>query len=257
MALSINTGLIIVLIIIIMAYIGNKYLTKNMDSYAGGINRLLSKHCDSCPPVFDPKEFAWTQPFRDNWEQVRDEFIQYTDKINAPAYSAINPIHSACNLNGGWNTIFLRAFGADTDIIHEFPKTMRLIKGAPCTLAFFSILEPGAQLAPHEGIYKGVIRYHLGLIIPEDNKNCFIEIDGNRLYWKEGGDLMFDDLYTHYVQNNTNQRRVILFLDIKRDFNNLFINLLNTFLLRTIRSNDMIKSTVRNANKLNAQHNET
>ena len=244
-------GAITILCVIIIYTV--RYISKNIDRHSERINRLLERHCSACPPVFDPADFAWTQAFRDGWARVHGEFLRYTETRSAPAYSAINPFQSSCNLNGGWNTIFLRAFGADTDIVEDFPETMRLVRGAPCTLAFFSILEPGARLAPHEGVYKGVIRYHLGLEVPDDRQNCFIEIGGERLHWREGENLMFDDRFTHHVQNNTDQRRVILFLDIKRDFNNVFVNLLNTVLLRVIRSNDIVASTVRNANAHHAQ----
>jgi beta-hydroxylase len=126
---------------------------------------------------------------------------------------------------------------------------MELINKIPCTLAFFSVLEPGAKLSPHVGIYKGVIRYHLGLKVPKEFHKCFINVDGKNLYWEEGKDIMFDDMFTHYVENDTNEERIVLFLDIKRDFNNIFLNSLNTILLYYIKSNDLLNDTVTNINK--------
>ena len=41
--------------------------------------------------------------------------------------------------------------------------------------------------------------------------------------WNEGKDVIFDDMYSHYVMNNTKTTRVVLFLDILKDFNNKFI----------------------------------
>jgi aspartyl/asparaginyl beta-hydroxylase (cupin superfamily) len=38
--------------------------------------------------------------------------------------------------------------------------------------AFFSILAPGKHLPAHRGPYKGVMRYHLGLLIPEPRRSA-------------------------------------------------------------------------------------
>lgn len=76
-------------------------------------------------------------------------------------------------------------------------------------------------------------------------------MNGKVLHWREGEDLMFDDMFLHYAENNTTQQRVVLFLDIKRDFKNIFINILNTLMLRFIESNDMLQDTIHNANNLN------
>lgn len=252
---SVGIGLGIILLLCLMIVYIMSYLSKNIETYLVPINQYLTTYCEqslSCPAVFDPADFAWTQSFRDGWRGIRDEFLAYTQAHDPPAYADIDSVYSSCNLNGGWKTVFLRAYGADTEAMREFPETSRLIRGAPCTLAFFSVLEPGARLAPHHGVYKGVIRYHLGLIVPDDTDNCFIDVDGQKLHWGEGRDLMFDDLYLHHVENNTQQRRVVLFLDIRRDFRNVFMNMLNTALLRVIRSNDAVKTTVKTANLLNA-----
>ena len=38
-----------------------------------------------------------------------------------------------------------------------------------------------------------------------------------RCEWKEGEGVLFDDTYVHEVWNKTDERRVVLFLDIYRD----------------------------------------
>lgn len=216
------------------------------------------------PAVLNTKDFPWTSIFRENWKKIRDEFLQFTrnegnlnrgndfiDHNKVPLHREINELVANCDTADGWKTLYLRAFCVDTEISKSFPETMNLINQSPCTLAFFSVLRPGAKLTPHIGLYKGVIRYHLGLIIPNQWEKCFINVDGTILNWKEGSDLMFDDMFLHHVENNTDQHRVILFLDIKRDFRNIFINLINTVFLRFIKSNDALLDTVKNVNKFN------
>jgi beta-hydroxylase len=46
---------------------------------------------------------------------------------------------------------------------------------------------------------------------------CYIICGGVRYDWKEGEGVLFDDTYWHEVWNKTNQRRVVLFLDVLRD----------------------------------------
>ena len=107
----------------------------------------------------------------------------------------------------------------------------------------FSVLEPGAKLTPHKGVYPGVLRYHLALKTPAEYNKCCINISDTKnknikeLCWKEGTDFIFDDYNIHWVDNNTNEERIILFLDIKKNFKNIFVNLLNNFVLYKLKNN--------------------
>jgi beta-hydroxylase len=49
----------------------------------------------------------------------------------------------------------------------------------------FAELPPGAKLNPHRDPYAGSLRYHLGLVTPNDDR-CFIEVDGERHSWRDG-----------------------------------------------------------------------
>jgi len=242
--------IIIVVIILIIFYIIYSYIRDNIDTNNHKINEFLTNHCQD-PAVFNTNEFEWTKKFRNNWKSIRNEYFEYTNKYSVPNYKDINAITASCDVNNGWKSLFLRIFGVDTDAAKLFPKTMKLINSCPCTLAFFSVFEPGTKLKPHVGVYKGVIRYHLPIIIPDDWHKCFINVNGQVLNWKEGEDLMFDDMFLHYAENNTKQQRVVLFLDIKRDFKNFFINIFNTLILGCIKSNDILQDTVSKANSSN------
>jgi len=237
------------LMIIIMGIIVIYMYTPDIQTVVISINNFFSKHCTD-PDVFNTKDFSWTQDFRDNWRLIREEFFNYSNNFVIPSFKNIDPVNASCNIMGDWKTVFLRAYGVDTNLTKLFPKTMELINMAPCTLAFFSVLEPGTKLAPHVGVYKGVIRYHLSLIVPDQWNKCFINVNGKFLHWRQGQDMLFDDLFLHYVENNTDQRRVVLFLDIKRDFRNPLINLINSIFLRFIKSNDIISDIVSNANTM-------
>ncbi len=115
------------------------------------------------------------------------------------------------------------------------PKTTALLKRIPgLYTAFFSVLDPHQEITPHWGYYKGFLRYHLGVIIPENNvnKKCWIRVNGNAeenarqdkalvangetYYWKNGEGIIFDDNYLHEAANESDDVRVVLWLDMRR-----------------------------------------
>ena len=50
-------------------------------------------------------------------------------------------------------------------------------------------------------------------------------------YYGNGEDIIFDDVVWHSVRNDNNARRISLFLDVRRWFNNTFVDALNGFVL--------------------------
>ena len=97
------------------------------------------------------------------------------------------------------------------------PETVKLLDQIPgLKVAFFSILAPGNHIPPHRGKHKGIIRYHLALKVPQPQENCRIRVADQIVHWQEGKSLIFDDTFEHEVWNDTNDYRVVLFLDIAR-----------------------------------------
>lgn len=243
--ITITIVLILIIIFITIAY---RIIRENLAQGGGKINSFLLKRCKSTP-VLDVKDFPWTKNFRDNYKDILKEFNGYRKKNIIPAYRDINK--DSAGDTEGWKALFLRVFNNDTDMIKDFPKTKALLAKCPCTTAYFSMLEPGTHIKPHKGIYAGVLRYHLSLVSPKKWEDCFIIVDGQKLHWKEPGhELMFDDMYTHEVQNNTNERRVVLFLDVRRNFNSGPLNLLNRIILKFASTNDTLVATVDKANRI-------
>lgn len=239
--------LIIIFVIIVVFYFIYLQLHNNIYSTADIINLFFDKYCNDYP-IFDPKQFSWSQNFRNNWKKIREEFLNYSQHYVIPKHHQINKMVASCDNDSKWKTLYLRIFNKNTDISNFFPLTMKLIESCPCTLAQFSVLEPHSKLKSHVGIYKGVIRYHLGLVVPKEWHKCFIQVNDTVLHWSEGSDIMFDDMYPHHVENNTNESRIVLFLDIKRKFNNIFLDWLNSFFLNFVKSNDTLNNTIINVN---------
>jgi beta-hydroxylase len=90
----------------------------------------------------------------------------------------------------------------------------------------FAMLPPGARLVKHRDPYAGSLRYHLGLITP-NSEECFISVDGQKYYWKDGESVIFDETFIHFAENKTDTNRIVLFLDIKRPVNFFMIDWIN------------------------------
>jgi len=129
------------------------------------------------------------------------------------------------------------------------PRTTALLKDIRgLYTAFFSILDPNQYITPHFGYYKGFLRYHLGVLIPDNNagNKCWLRINadrednlrrdrslietGERYYWREGEGVIFDDTYLHDASNESDAVRVVLWLDIRRKMP-FYLNWLNVFFL--------------------------
>tara|TARA_Y100000389_G_C17446236_1_gene511786 strand:+ start:627 stop:1295 length:669 start_codon:yes stop_codon:yes gene_type:complete len=130
-----------------------------------------------------------------------------------------------------WSRLYLKWFNHDDKIgMNLCPNSYKLINSMKnIKIAMFSVLKPHAKILPHRGPYKGCIRLHMGLITPNSD-DCFINLDGKNYSWRDGEVILLDDSYIHYVENNTDEYRVILFCDIIRPMNNIG-NLVNNFFI--------------------------
>lgn len=165
-----------------------------------------------------PDDFPWVRRLEENWRDIRSELelvLRYRDDL--PAFHEISADVSDIS-DENWKTFFFYGYGFRSETnCARCPRTAELLAGVPgLTTAFFSILAPGKRITPHRGPWKGVIRYHLGLIVPEPADACGISVGGEVAHWREGGSLIFDDAFEHAAWNDTTGTRVVLFLDVLR-----------------------------------------
>ena len=214
------------------------------------INRIFTHYASQNVEYYDTNE-KWCEELRKNYTVILEEYHNYVKEHTLPRYTDIDSVQASIDkTDNPWNVIFLRLYNKDTEKIKYFPKTYQLLSNVPdCSVAMFSILHPGKIIPSHNGPYKGVLRYHLGLQIPKETEKCYINVNGIPYYWKEGKDVLFDDTFTHYVKNESDESRVILFLDIKKNFNNILLNIFNDFILYVAKYNVSVDNIVDNINK--------
>lgn len=168
------------------------------------------------PPIYDNAVFPWTKEVEREWRAIRAELDRVlTRQADLPSFHEISADVASISQDGGWKTFLLSGYGFKSQPnIALCPQTWRVCQKIPGLITvMFSILEPGKHLPAHRGPYNGVLRLHLGLIVPEPREQLGIRVDTQLYRWKEGEAVIFDDAYEHEAWNRTAHTRVVLFVD--------------------------------------------
>lgn len=168
-------------------------------------------------PYLSSDHFADLKVLEANWETIRDEAQALTDKGLIKVSAEYNDAGFNSFFKVGWKRFYLKWYEDGHPSAAELcPKTTALVRSLDSVkAAMFTELPPGSRLVRHRDPYAGSLRYHLGLMTPNDDR-CFIDVDGERYSWRDGQGVMFDETYIHYAENGTDQNRIILLCDIER-----------------------------------------
>lgn len=170
-------------------------------------------------PILNPPDFEWTGLLSEHWEAIRDEALSIYQNIDSvPPLREVSPDHRGIVEDNSWRSFFLVGYGHRIEgNIARAPKTAELVLAIPnLNSAFFSILAPGAVISPHRGVTKAFITAHLGLSVPTERENCWMRVENQRVTWRNGEWIVFDDTYEHEVRNDTQEPRVILLCQVAR-----------------------------------------
>jgi ornithine lipid ester-linked acyl 2-hydroxylase len=199
-------------------------------------------------PLFTAEQFPWVATLEDNWQVIRQELEGVlADCDRLPNYQDISQRQTKITNDNRWKTYFFFAYGFKSALnCQQCPRTAELVQQIPgMKVAFFSILAPHKHIPAHRGLHKGVIRYHLGLVVPQPEHQCRIRIADQILHWQEGKSLLFDDTFDHEVWNDTDGYRVVLFLDVARPLKPPAA-LLNWLVNRAIAFSPIVQEAKRN-----------
>lgn len=202
-------------------------------------------------PFFDTSEFQWISELENNWQIMRQELDIILQNLNSiPNFQDISPDQYSITNDNLWKTFFLYAYGLKAHYnCQKCPQTTSLIEKIPgMKTAFFSILLPNKHIPEHKGPYKGVLRYHLALKVPQPNNSCLIRVGNEIRHWQEGKSLLFDDTFPHEAWNNGNDIRVVLFLDIIRPLA-FPLSLINRGLIKLISISPYVQKGKNNLEK--------
>ncbi|GAB1541472.1 aspartyl/asparaginyl beta-hydroxylase domain-containing protein [Scytonema sp. NUACC21] len=157
---------------------------------------------------YETSQFEFVSLLKSNWQIIKQE-------LNQLRQGDFIPWSEKFLYGKGWDTFGLYAFGIKINKNCELcPEITKLIEAIPnLATAGFSSLAPGTHIAPHTGYPDGMLRYHLGLIIPE---GCGIGVCTETRNWSEGKCLIFSDKLEHEAWNKGASIRVVLLIDFKQ-----------------------------------------
>jgi beta-hydroxylase len=156
---------------------------------------------------YEAERFAFVTTLQDHWRVIYAEL----ERLTSGNFLAWPERH----LYGkGWDIFGLYAFGLRIeDNCRLCPETTKLVAQIPgLQTAGFSKLAPGAHITPHTGYPEGLLRCHLGLVVPG---HCALRVGPEVRTWEPGRCLVFDDTTEHEAWNRSDRDRVVLLLDFK------------------------------------------
>ncbi|MCE4061684.1 lipid A hydroxylase LpxO [Pandoraea sputorum] len=168
-------------------------------------------------PYLKSDNFPELEPLRQNWEAIRAEAMSLLDESRIKASDKYNDVGFNSFFKSGWKRFYLKWYDESHPSANALcPVTTDLVRKIPTIkAAMFAELPHGSRLVRHRDPYAGSLRYHLGLVTPNDDR-CYIDVDGQSYSWRDGEGVMFDETYIHYAENQSGQNRIILFCDIER-----------------------------------------
>jgi beta-hydroxylase len=200
-------------------------------------------------------------------DDVREEALALLDiKDKLTDMKAMGGSYTQAGIHTAkWKTFMFKAGEFVEPNCELCPKTAAILRRIPeVYTAFFSVIDPHQTITPHWGYYKGFVRYHLGVIIPNDNadRSCYLRVNGDpyenslrdpnlvekgeTYYWKNGEGIVFDDNYLHDAANGSDEIRVVLWLDMRRKMP-FYIQAFNILCLWLVYRDESVKQFRDNA----------
>jgi aspartyl/asparaginyl beta-hydroxylase (cupin superfamily) len=128
---------------------------------------LFSHFITNDVPTFATNQTQWAAMLRANAGAIRDEFKAFEQIYGTiPRLADVSEEQAFLDTEPrqAWRTLFLRLYGLDSAHITAFPRLRTLLADVPGVhTVMISIIEGGHVGVRHRGIYKGVLRYLLGL----------------------------------------------------------------------------------------------
>lgn len=213
------------------------------------IERFIGRRSLVGDATFFPLErFPWVAHVEENWQTIREEAEQLLENREDLAnFQDISKDQIEITDDDRWKTFFLYGYGFEAKLgVEMCPRTAALMREIPgMKTAMFSILSPRKHILDHRGPYKGVLRYHLGLIVPREAESCRIRVGDDIRHWQQGQSMVFDDTFNHEVWNDTDETRVVLFVDVLRPLSSPWAQI-NSAIVKAIGYSPFVLDAKRN-----------
>ena len=206
-------------------------------------------------PFLSSSQFPWVAEVEASHAAIVAELRRVQQSRPVPPFQLISREQELLTQDDRWKTYLFFGYGASNpENGASCPATLRALDRIPgMKTAMFSILEAGKHLPAHRGPYNGVLRYHLGLVIPEPTDQCGIRVGTETRHWQSGASLVFDDSYDHEAWNDSAEERVVLFVDFVRPLR-FPMNVVNAVVIAAVRRSPFITDAFENLREYNREH---
>lgn len=206
-------------------------ISKNNAFLRNYLNRLFLKSVggNQRPPLLAAgKVFPQSRLIEAQFPAIHQEITALINQRELTRYKDIDPVRAA-EVSENWKLYYAWFMWEENERAKkDCPTLLNLIRTMPNVInATIAVLEPRVTLAAHEGPYAGILRYHIGIAVPEKNPP-YIRVLDQYHTWRVGESIVLDDCYEHEVYNESDDKRVILMIDFMRPMSAPlnFINLL-------------------------------
>ncbi len=160
---------------------------------------------------YDPSEFEWARVLEQEYPAIKTELM----RVLTDAGEGFKGYMSETQYrHRGWNTFNFFFYGKKfEENCERCPHTTAVLESLPRferDHIMFSALNPHTRIPPHVGPMNGILRGHLGLVVPQ---GCYIRVGPDERTWEEGKMLVFDDSFEHEVFNHSDAVRIVLFMN--------------------------------------------
>ena len=214
-------------------------------------NQFLKHSQVGSTPFFENSLFPWVSILEQNIVIMQQEMSVILARLNdLPNFQDISLEQKILHSDFKWKVFPFFAYGVhNQDLEDECPNTMSIIKKIPgIKTAMYSILLPHIHIPAHRGPYRGLLRLHIPLKIPANYQNCKIEVNNQIRCWEGNKCLIFDDGFIHQVWNNTEEIRVVLFIDFLRPLGFPW-HQVNNLVIKCFSNTSFIQESSKNADK--------
>ncbi|TPK55937.1 aspartyl/asparaginyl beta-hydroxylase domain-containing protein [Mesorhizobium sp. B2-4-19] len=217
-------------------------MSRTYDLASDVIRRVYERRIDA-PAILDTaSEFPNAAKFIGAWRDIRDEALGVRlGKV--PRFHDIMPEQADVSANDGldWRMFVLKAYDmAVPENLARMPVLSRLLAECPeVKSAAISFLAPRKHIPSHRGPFRGIMRFHLGLVIPrqaDGRPATIMMIDHQERRISDGEGMLWDDTYPHEVINDADEARIALLLDVWRPGMPWDMEMLSRMIVRGVRA---------------------
>ncbi len=176
-------------------------------------------------PFFRREDFDWAPRVEAAYPDILDELralpeadAGFTPYVQTRQGNSSGQF-AALDRNPAWSAYFLWKHGERIEAhCQACPATAAAIEAAPlprirarAPAAFFSRLDPGVHIPPHNGATNARLTVHLPLVVPD---GCAFRVGDETRQWVPGELMIFDDTILHEAWNGSRERRVVMIFDV-------------------------------------------